>query len=134
MSSLLEEYALVFGFGGVPQSPKKKRWYVCNLSFEHHMKNPVLQCKETPESKINLIVDHYASVPEYVPRFLDSYIVRHNLNTHFPIEILEPSKSPGTWCLGRQTPDEQRPGSPSVRQDPSATYKDERTQPKNPSQ
>ena len=131
MSSLLEEF---FGFGGRPQSPEKKRWYVCNLSFEEYMRHPVWLCKQTPESKIQWIVDEYASVPEYVPRCLDKYMVRRNLNTHLPVEIVEPSKSLETSHPKRWILHEQPPGFPSGRPDPSATYKDAHTQPKNPFQ
>ena len=115
--------------------PKKnKRWYVCNLSFEQFMINPVWLCKETPESKIHRIADTYASVPEYMPRCLDGYMVRRDLNTHIPVEILEPSKSLETSHPERSIPTEQPPEFPSVRRVPSAAYTGVHKQPKNPFQ
>ena len=134
MSSMLEEYSILFGFGGRPQSPKKKRWYVCNVSFEKDMRNPVWLCKETPESNIQLMVDEYVSIPDYVPRFLDSYMVRRNLKTHIPVALVEPSKSLETSHPKRWILHEQPPGFPSGRPVPSAGYKDGNTQPKNPFQ
>lgn len=133
MSSILEEYSILFGFGGRPQSPKKKRWYVCNLGFDSRY-DATWFCKETPESKIQVIVDEYASVPEYMPRFLDSYMVRRNLKTHIPVALVEPSKSLETLSPKRSILYEQPPGFPSGRPVPSADYKDGNTQPKNPFQ
>ena len=122
------------GSSGFPQLPKKKRWYVCNLNFEQFMTKPVWLCKETPESKIHWIADEYASVPDYMPRCLDSYMVRRNLNTHIPVEIVEPSKSLETSHPKRQILYEQPPGFPSGRPDPTADYTNGHKQPKNPFQ
>ncbi len=92
-SNLTMDFAV--SFGGFPQSPKKKRWYVCNLHLDERLDASWL-CKETPESKIQLMVDEYACVPSYMPRFLDKHFVRYGLSTWIPVKILEQSTSQGT--------------------------------------
>ena len=133
MSSILEEYSILFGFGGRPRNPKKKRWYVCNLGFDSQ-NDATWLCKETDESNIQLMVDQYVSIPDYVPRFLDSNILRRKLKTQIPVALVEPSKSLETLSPKRWILYEQPPGFPSGRPDPSLGYKDGNTQPKNPFQ
>lgn len=124
---------LLSGMGGFPQLPKRKRWYVCNLDINER-NDATWLCKETPESKIHWVLDEYANVPEYMPRFLDQYFVRYGLNTHIPVRILEPSKSQETLPPKRQTPSSPPPESPSVRQVPTAAYTGAHKPPKNPFQ
>jgi hypothetical protein len=133
MASMLEEYRITFGFGGFPQKPKQKRWYVCNLGFDSR-NDATWFCKETDESKIQIMVDEYMSIPYYVPRFLDSNILRRNLKTQIPVALVEPSKSLETLSPKRWILYEQPPGFPSGRPVPSSGYKDAHKQPKNPFQ
>ncbi len=121
----------VSGFGGFPRLPERKRWYVCNIGFVgwncYKLAEEVEQPKFCPTCRV-------VDVPAYLPEFLDKYMIQSKFNDRVQVKTLEHSMSPGTYCLGRQTPDEQRPESPSERRVPSATYTDERKQPKNPSQ
>lgn len=114
-------------------TPQPKRWYVCNLHIDER-NDATWLCKETPESKIHPILDDYASVPSYMPRFLDKYVVRYAFRTAIPMTILEPPKSQGTSPVKPPTPTEPHPESPSVRQVPTVAYIGVHTQPKNPFQ
>lgn len=79
--------ATLFDFG-IPQGPKPKRWYVCNIGYSGWT------CTETPETKINPLCDTYTNVPEYTPRFLDEYVIMYKFRDRIPVTIL--SKSQGT--------------------------------------
>ena len=121
---------IVFGTGGFPQIPKGKRWYTCLLGRDEDWAWQ-WKCTETPQTKINPIQDKYASVPEYMPKFLDKYVIQYQFNMQ-PVAIL--SKSQETSQPKLQTPSSPPPGSPSVRQPPSLAYTGAHKQPKNLSQ
>lgn len=74
----IETPKFVSGFGGFPQIPKEK----CLLGRDEDWR-----CTETPESKINLLYDKYASVPEYMPKFVDKYVIQYKFNNQ-PVTIL----------------------------------------------
>lgn len=129
MEPTLEVPQLVSGFGGFPQLPeKRRRWYACNTERTCYEIPTTLEEPEfCPQCKS-------VNVPAYLPKFLDKYVIQMKFNDGIPVKISAHPMSQGTYCLGRQTPSEQLPGSPSGHLVPSVTYKDERKQPKNPFQ
>jgi hypothetical protein len=130
METTIELPTFLSGMGGFPRLPEETRHYACNIGYTGW------NCYKTDIYNSKAFCPHCktVTVPAYVPEFLDKYVIQYKFNDSNPVKIGERPMSRGTWCLGRQTLDEQHPGSPSGRQDPSATYTNERTQPKNPSQ
>ena len=126
--SVMEELPkILYGLGGFPQFPERKRWYVCTIGYNSRT------CYEIPTERF---CPHCKTVdvPEYLPKFLDKYVIQSKFNDRIPVTISEQTMSQGTYCLGRLTPSERPPESPSAHQTPSATYKDERKQPETPFQ
>lgn len=74
------------GTGGFPQLPKGKRWYKCVLGRNEDWAWE-WKCRETQQSGINQLYDKFASVPEYMPKFLDKYMIQYKFNMQ-PIVIL----------------------------------------------
>jgi len=131
MDTTIEVPKMLSGFGGFPQLPERKRWYACNLDFIgwncYKLAEKVERPKFCPTCRV-------VDVPVYLPEFLDKYVIEYKFNEPIRVKTLEHPMSPGTYCLGRLTPSEQRPESPSVRQVPSAAYTGAHRQPKNPFQ
>ena len=131
METTIELPKFLSGFGGFPRLPERKRWYACNIGYIgwncYKLAEEVEQPKFCPTCRV-------VNVPAYLPEFLDKYVIEYTFNEPIQVKTLERPMLPGTYCLSNQTPSVQHPGSPSGRQGPSATYTNERTQPKNPSQ
>lgn len=90
MDSAIEMPKFVSGFGGFPQLPKERRWYKCWLGRNEDW-SWTWRCAETPESNINLLYDKYVSVPEYMPKFVDKYVIQYKFNNQ-PVTILPTSQ------------------------------------------
>lgn len=130
MDNTVELQKFLYGIGGFPQIPKEKRWYTCLLGRDQDW-SWTWKCAETPESKINLLYDKYASVPEYMPKFMDKYVIQYQFNNQ-PVSILPTLQE--TSETKPPTPFQPPPVSPSVRRVPSVAYTGAHKQPKNPFQ
>ena len=129
-NNTVELQKFLYGLGGFPQIPKERRWYKCLLGRDEDW-SWTWKCAETPESKINILRDKYASVPEFMPKFVDKYVIQYQFNNQ-PVTILPTLQE--TSETKPPIPSQPPPVSPSVRQVPSSVYKDVHTQPKNPFQ
>lgn len=130
MDSSIEMPKFLSGMGGFPRLPQETRHYACNIGFVGWT------CYKTniPKTKAFCPTCKTVEVPAYLPEFLDKYVIQHKFNDGNPVRISERPMSPGTSCLSNQTPTQQPPESPSVRQVPTAAYTGAHKQPKNPFQ